>query len=200
LAIIATLKANGAAVEFHTKEFTITGIGRVTHEHVAALDRGNGLHWVGAEAKEWFYSSAVVEAVGQAARAGGYSDDDVHKYLLALPTAYYRDEFLHIYESSETYRGKWNWAAFLFGGFWAALRGLWHVVAVWLAVVLLIKMVTDGAVTTLVDPRTGTVTTTYDAIRPILQTTAVLGLGAWIGLRGNFMLYSKQVKEKYVFF
>jgi hypothetical protein len=38
---------------------------------------------------------------------------------------YYQDEFQRIRESGEQYRGKWNWAAFCFGGFWALSKGLW---------------------------------------------------------------------------
>ena len=38
---------------------------------------------------------------------------------------YYRREFQRIYESHEGYKGKWNWAAFLFGPIWALTKGLW---------------------------------------------------------------------------
>jgi hypothetical protein len=38
---------------------------------------------------------------------------------------YYRDEFQQIQASGERYLGKWNWAAFFFGGFWAISKGLW---------------------------------------------------------------------------
>jgi ribosomal protein L40E len=38
---------------------------------------------------------------------------------------YYQQEFKKIKASSEAYKGKWNWAAFLFGGIWALTKGLW---------------------------------------------------------------------------
>jgi hypothetical protein len=38
---------------------------------------------------------------------------------------YYRQEFSMIENSGERYQGKWNWAAFLFGGIWALTKGLW---------------------------------------------------------------------------
>jgi hypothetical protein len=38
---------------------------------------------------------------------------------------YYEADFKKIRDSGEVYRGKWNWAAFLLGGFWALNKGLW---------------------------------------------------------------------------
>jgi hypothetical protein len=38
---------------------------------------------------------------------------------------YYQEEFTKISESNETYRGKWNWAAFFFGPLWALTKGIW---------------------------------------------------------------------------
>ena len=38
---------------------------------------------------------------------------------------YYRQEFKHIHESNESYKGKWNWAAFLLGPVWALTKGVW---------------------------------------------------------------------------
>lgn len=32
---------------------------------------------------------------------------------------FYQEAFRKIYESNETYKGKWNWNAFLFSGAWA---------------------------------------------------------------------------------
>jgi hypothetical protein len=43
---------------------------------------------------------------------------------------YYQEEFKKILESGETYKGKWNWAAFLFGGFWAMTKQLWLSLAI----------------------------------------------------------------------
>ena len=45
----------------------------------------------------------------------------------AIPgiSAYYAEEFRKISSSGQRYKGKWNWAAFFFGGFWAISKGLW---------------------------------------------------------------------------
>ena len=39
--------------------------------------------------------------------------------------AYYQSEFTKIHESSETYKGKWNWWAFFFTWIWCFLKGCW---------------------------------------------------------------------------
>jgi hypothetical protein len=49
--------------------------------------------------------------------------------LNGLPP-YYQEEFKKILESGEAYKGKWNWAAFLFGGIWAMTKHLWLSVAI----------------------------------------------------------------------
>jgi RNA polymerase subunit RPABC4/transcription elongation factor Spt4 len=38
---------------------------------------------------------------------------------------YYQQEFRQIKASGEAFKGKWNWAAFLFGGIWRLTKGLW---------------------------------------------------------------------------
>lgn len=38
---------------------------------------------------------------------------------------YYDDEFSKINASGESYKGRWNWAAFFFGALWALSKGLW---------------------------------------------------------------------------
>jgi hypothetical protein len=40
-------------------------------------------------------------------------------------SGYYQNEFRMIEGSGERYQGKWNWAAFFFGGIWALTKGLW---------------------------------------------------------------------------
>lgn len=40
-------------------------------------------------------------------------------------SSYYQAEFQQMRDSGEEYRGKWNWAAFFFPGFWAISKGLW---------------------------------------------------------------------------
>jgi len=41
-----------------------------------------------------------------------------------LPS-YYQEEFKKIYDSNESYKGKFNWSAFLFGPIWALVVGGW---------------------------------------------------------------------------
>ena len=38
---------------------------------------------------------------------------------------YYHEEFQKIEGTNESYKGKWNWAAFFFGAIWALTKGLW---------------------------------------------------------------------------
>lgn len=45
---------------------------------------------------------------------------DLSKY-----DAYYQNEFKKIIESNETYKGKWNWWAFLFSWIWLFTKGAW---------------------------------------------------------------------------
>jgi hypothetical protein len=47
------------------------------------------------------------------------------KLNLAGLSPYYQKEFKKIWESQESYKGKWNWAAFLFGSIWAMTKGAW---------------------------------------------------------------------------
>jgi len=83
----------------------------------------------------------------------------------ALPK-YYQDEFKKIYDSNETYKGKWNWTAFFFGPFWALTKG------VWLAPVIDL----GGTVISC-----GLVTLVYWFV---------------FSIRGNYMYYSAFVKNK----
>jgi hypothetical protein len=41
-----------------------------------------------------------------------------------VPEAY-RGEFQKIRDSNETYKGRWNWAAFFLGPLWGFPRGVW---------------------------------------------------------------------------
>ena len=53
---------------------------------------------------------------------------------------YYQEEFQKI-SANETYKGKWNWAAFLFSWIWAFTKGLWGLALVSLGVnILLVSM------------------------------------------------------------
>jgi hypothetical protein len=79
---------------------------------------------------------------------------------------YYQDEFQKMQTSGEQYRGKWNWAAFFFGGFWAISKGLWKPGLVSIA---------GGFLTA------GLVAILYWFV---------------FGARGNYMYYSKVVKRQ----
>lgn len=59
--------------------------------------------------------------------------DRVDLNLLSIDS-YYRQEFEKIISSTENYKGKWNWWAFLFGSFWCFSKGLWP-----LALILLLS-------------------------------------------------------------
>jgi hypothetical protein len=49
---------------------------------------------------------------------------------------YYKEEF-HKMQSNPGYEGKWNWAAFFWGCFWAMSKGLWGPVLVCVGVFIL---------------------------------------------------------------
>jgi len=79
---------------------------------------------------------------------------------------YYRKEFQKIYQSKETYTGKWNWAAFLFGLIWGVTKGLWLAALI----ALVAAFLTAG-------------------IGGLLYCFI-------FGVRGNFMYYAAYVKRK----
>ena len=79
---------------------------------------------------------------------------------------YYHDEFTRIAKSGEVYKGKWNWAAFLFGGIWALTKGLTLAFVVW----LVLALVTAGVAV------------------PIMWFV--------YGARGNYMFYRKVVRDE----
>lgn len=79
---------------------------------------------------------------------------------------YYRAEFEKIRESNEAYKGKWNWAAFFAGPFWALSKGLQAVVVVYLLAIVF----------------------TFAA--------SVIAYAVILGLRGNYMYYTKVSKGR----
>jgi hypothetical protein len=81
---------------------------------------------------------------------------------------YYRSEFQKIRDSNEQYKGKWNWAAFFLCPFWAFSKGLREVVVVYVVAILF----TFGI--------------------------SVLGYAVILGLRGNYLYYSKLTKRRVV--
>lgn len=81
---------------------------------------------------------------------------------------YYIEEFEKITNTNEIYKGKWNWAAFFFGGWWALSKGLWLPF-----LICLIGSIFTGGLFGLI----------YGLIFPI---------------RGNYMYYMHVVKGKYI--
>jgi hypothetical protein len=84
-------------------------------------------------------------------------------------TPYYQEEFRKIHESNESYKGKWNWAAFLFGAIWALTKGLW-----------------TSALTALI------VTVVTGGLGGIVYWFV-------FGTRGNYIYYTNHVKKKQLF-
>lgn len=81
---------------------------------------------------------------------------------------YYVKEFEKIHESSETYKGKFNWTAFFFGPFWSLIKGLWLAAVVW----LIVGIVTAGI--------------------------GMVVYWVIFGFRGNYILYNYLVKGKQI--
>lgn len=90
---------------------------------------------------------------------------------------YYQDEFRRIYESGEAYKGKWNWAAFLFGPFWMLARDM---PMIGLAVILANIIV--GAMTA-------------GAGIPLL----FFAYDVYVGVRGNYLRYNAMYKRVQTF-
>ena len=85
---------------------------------------------------------------------------------LSSLSEYYQTEFQKIRDSSEQYKGKWNWAAFLAGPVWAYLKGLQAVVVIYVLAIIF----TFGI--------------------------SVLAYAVIFGLRGNYMYYTKLTKGR----
>ncbi|EQB89498.1 hypothetical protein J2Z44_001919 [Clostridium punense] len=92
---------------------------------------------------------------------------------MSFLSPYYRQEFIKIYESNESYTGEWNWMSFLFGPFWAILKGLWLSAIVGFLVAALLGFISDY----------------------LAMLIAVL-----FGLRGNYLYYSRIVKSKQIIY
>lgn len=88
------------------------------------------------------------------------------KREIAFLPPYYQQEFTKIEESGETYKGKWNWAAFLFGPIWALTKGAWVSALCHVGVNAVILLVTCG----------------FGA--PLILIGAII-----YGIRGNFIYY-----------
>jgi hypothetical protein len=93
------------------------------------------------------------------------SETPTHSNFAGLDP-YYQEEFSKISQSNEAYKGKWNWAAFLFGAIWALTKGLWGIAIA----AVLISIVTWGV--------------------------GGLIFGFYFGARGNWMYYNLIIKQK----
>jgi hypothetical protein len=98
-------------------------------------------------------------------------------YLFAGLPPYYQQEFNQIAASNETYKGKWNWAAFCFGPLWALTKGAWATFLVSFIANILIIAGTCGWGLAIV------------WILPIIY-----------GLRGNYIYYCVVAKQKQIIF
>lgn len=97
--------------------------------------------------------------------------DQISPIDLSSYDSYYQNEFRKIIESNETYKGKWNWFAFLFSWIWLFTKGIWGY-----ALIIL-----------------GTLILTFGS-----QIYIFLGLG-WaiiMGLRGTWLMYNVKIKQK----
>lgn len=90
---------------------------------------------------------------------------------------YYRAEFQAIFGSQEQYRGRWNWAAFIFGPFWLLARDMPLLGAlVIVAQIILTVLFHDAA------------------------SMAILAYHIYLGLRGNYLRYVALYKRVQAFF
>lgn len=90
------------------------------------------------------------------------------EYTEGFPTSstYYEKEFKKIETSKESYKGKWNWPAFLFGGFWALSKGLWVIFIIHMSIVFLIQ--------------------------PGLRLILIIIMTIVLGKRGNYLVFRKK--------
>jgi hypothetical protein len=79
---------------------------------------------------------------------------------------YYQQQFVKIYESEESYKGKWNWSAFFFGSIWSLFKGCW--LSALLSMILIFI--------------------TFGLAAPVFWIMC--------GYRGNWIYYNKFVKDK----
>lgn len=81
-------------------------------------------------------------------------------------TPYYQEEFKKMYDSNEAYKGKFNWAALLFGVLWALTKGVWLA-----SVICFVACIVTGGLAGII-------------------------FWVIFGVRGNYMYYNAYVKNK----
>lgn len=119
----------------------------------------------------------VAPAIEGVAPQTQYFGQPTPDFRFAGLSPYYQQEFGQIAASGESYKGKWNWAAFFFGSVWALTKGAWATFLVHLVIVLVVGGVTCGFGLPLI------------IIFPIIY-----------GLRGNYIYYCVAAKNKQIVF
>lgn len=92
---------------------------------------------------------------------------------------YYQEEFQKIYDSGESYKGKWNWWAFFLSGAWALQKKMWFLFVLFSATVFIFQFKFD--------------------LSPgiYLQFAPVGVLWAWLfGTRGTWYYYKLKMKRR----
>jgi len=56
--------------------------------------------------------------------------------------AHWKEEFTK-FENDPAYKGKWNWPAFFFGGFWLLFKGLWKSFLIIMALVIVVGIILE---------------------------------------------------------
>ena len=78
-------------------------------------------------------SGGVLDSISDSLNGPKEANGEMNLNFSALP-AYYQEEFQKIYESNESYKGKFNLFAFLFGALWALSKRCWLAALVAIAV------------------------------------------------------------------
>src|SRR5438477_13873 len=106
--------------------------------------------------------------------------EDTKKTLVVTGLSeYWQTEFKKIYNSNESYKGKWNWWAFLFTGIWCILKGCW--------VYAILFFVTDAILNYSIEVKPGVHLTIY------FVTLVWMPVMGW---RGNWIYYNVKIKKK----
>ena len=68
-----------------------------------------------------------------------FTNKEKSRINLSSYDKYYQEEFQKIIDSGETYKGKWNWFAFLFGAIWLLVKGAWVYALILFAICIIIS-------------------------------------------------------------
>lgn len=103
-----------------------------------------------------------------------HSSVEAVDYNLLSVDQYYRTEFEKIISSNETYKGRWNWWAFLFSWIWCFSKGLWA----WALIILL------------------PVLALYSFDASVLSFIYAIIFWFFLGSRGTWFYYNLKIKGK----